>query len=140
MEPLLPWLWQNVLRLAVYLLIASIASAVLFVIPDPGFDAGDVVFLTLALFAGGSLYCLTGTVIWLLALSRPSPDLPIRRRKFAAILTAPPLIGLIWIIILWSIIPVLAVWFGVILPAGAGLVVGLRERSRSPLVDLDLAF
>jgi hypothetical protein len=23
-EPLLPWLWQNVLRLAVYLLIASI--------------------------------------------------------------------------------------------------------------------
>jgi hypothetical protein len=39
-EPLLPWLWQNVLRLAIYLLIASIASAVLFVISDPAFEAG----------------------------------------------------------------------------------------------------
>jgi hypothetical protein len=45
-EPLLPWLWQNVLRLAVYLLIASIVSAVLFVVPDPDFEAGDVVSLT----------------------------------------------------------------------------------------------
>jgi hypothetical protein len=135
-EPLLPWLWQNVLRLAVYLLIASIVSALFFVVADPAFEAGDVVFLTLALFAGGGLYCLPGTVIWLLVLSRLSLDLPIRRRKFAAILTAPPLIGLVWIVVLWSFIPELAFWFGVILPAGAGIVVRLREPSRAPLLDL----
>ena len=138
-EPLSPWLWRNVLRLAVYLLGASIVSAVLFVVPDSAFEAGDVVFLTLALFAGGGLYCLPGAAIWLVILSRLSPDLPIRRRKVIAILTAPPIIGLVWIVLLWSFIPELAVWFGVILPAGAGLVVRLRERSRSPLVDLDLA-
>jgi hypothetical protein len=135
-EPLLPWLWQNVLRLAVYLLIASIVSAVLFVISDPAFEAGDVVFLTLALFAGGGLYCLPGTAIWLLILSRLSPDVPIRRRKAIAILTAPPLVGLVWIVLLLSLIPVLAGWFGVILPAGGGIVVRLRERSRAPLLDL----
>ena len=67
-EPLLPWLWENVLRLAFYLLIASLVSAVLFVIPDPAFEAGDVVFLTLALFAGGGLYCLPGAAIWLVIL------------------------------------------------------------------------
>jgi hypothetical protein len=133
-QPLLPW--QNVLRLAVYLFGASMASAVLFLAFDPAFKAGDVVFLTLALFAGGGLYCLPGTVIGLLVLSRLSPDLPIRRRKFAAILTAPLLIGLVWIVLLWSFIPVPAVWFGVILPAGAGIVVRLRERSRAPLLDL----
>jgi hypothetical protein len=135
-EPLLPWLWQNVLRLAFYLLIASIVSAVLFMVPDPAFEAGDVVFLTLALFAGGGLYCLPGTAIWLVILSRLSPDVPIRRRKVIAILTAPLLVGLVWIVLLWSLIPVLAGWFGVILPAGAGLVVRLRERSRAPLLDL----
>jgi hypothetical protein len=135
-EPLVPWLWQNVLRLAVYLLIASIVSAVLFVVPEPAFVAGDVVFLTIGLFAGGGLYCLPGAAIWLVILSRVSPDVPIRRRKVIAILTAPPLVGLVWIVLLWSLIPVLAVWFGVILPAGAGIVVRLRERSRAPLVDL----
>jgi hypothetical protein len=135
-EPLLPWLWQNVLRLAVYLLIASIVSAVLFVVPDPAFEAGDVVSLTLALFAGGGLYCLPGAAIWLVILSRLSPDVPIRRRKVIAILTAAPLVGLVWIVVLWSLIPVLAGWFGVLLPAGAGIVVRLRERSRAPLLDL----
>jgi hypothetical protein len=79
-EPLLPWLWQNVLRLAVYLLIASIVSAVLFVIPDPAFEGGDVVSLS--------------------GWSSSGPSSP------------------------------LAGWFGVILPAGAGIAVRLRERSR----------
>jgi hypothetical protein len=137
-EPLLPWLWQNVLRLAFYLLIASIVSAVLLVVPEPAFEAGDVVFLTLALFAGGGLYCLPGAAIWLVILSRQSPDVPIRRRKVIAILTAPLLVGLVWIVLLWSLIPVLAGWFGVILPAGAGIVVRLRERSRAPSLDLAL--
>jgi hypothetical protein len=99
-EPLLPWIWMNVVRLAVYLLIASIVSAVLFVVPDPAFEAGDVVFLTLALFAGGGLYCLPGTAIWLVILSRLSPDVPIRCRKVIAILTAPLLVGLVWIVVL----------------------------------------
>jgi hypothetical protein len=88
-EPMVPWLWQNVLRLAVYLLIASIVSAVLFVVPEPAFVAGDVVFLIVGLFAGGGLYCLPGAAIWLVILSRVSPDVPIRRRKAIAILTAP---------------------------------------------------
>jgi hypothetical protein len=135
-EPLLPWLWQNVLRLAVYLLIASSVSAVLFAVADHAFEAGDVVVLTLALFAGGGLYCLPGTAIWLGILSRLSPEVPIRRRKVIAILIAPLLVGLVWIVLLWSLIPVLALWFGVILPAGAGIVVRLRERSRAALRDL----
>ena len=135
-EPLVPWLWQNVLRLAFYLLIASLVSAVLFVFLDPAFEAGDVVLVTLALFAGGGLYCLPGAAIWLVILSRLSPDVPIRRRKVIAILTAPLLIGLVWIVLLWSLIPVLAGWFGVILPAGAGIVVRLRERSRAQVLDL----
>jgi hypothetical protein len=113
-----------------------IVSAVLFVVPDPAFEAGDVVFLTLALFAGGGLYCLPGTAIWLVILSRLSTDVPIRCRKVIAILTAPLLVGLVWIVVLWSLIPVLAAWFGVILPAGAGFIVRLRERSRAPLLDL----
>lgn len=135
-EPLVPWLWQNVLRLAVYLLIASIVSAVLFVVPEPAFEAGDVVFLTVGLFAGGGLYSLPGAAIWLVILSHVSPDVPIRRRKVIATLSAPLLVGLVWIVLLGSLIPVLAVWFGVILPAGAGIVVRPRERSRAPLVDL----
>ena len=135
-EPLVPWLWQNVLRLAFYLLIASLVSAVLFVFLDPAFEAGDVVWVTLALFAGGGLYCLPGAAIWLVILSRLSPDVSIRRRKVIAILTAPLLVGLVWIVLLWSLIPVLAGWFGVVLPAGAGLVVRLRERSRAPVLDL----
>ena len=135
-EPLSPWLWQNVLRLAAYLLSASIVSAVLLVVPDPAFEAGGVVWVTLALFTGGGLYCLPGAAIWLVILSRVSPDVPIRRRKVIAILTAPPLVGLVWIVLLWSFNPMLAVWFGVILPAGAGIFVRLRERSRAPSVDL----
>jgi len=108
-EPLLPWLWQNVLRLAFYLLIASIVSAVLFVVPEPAFEVSDVVSLTLTLFAGGGPYCLPGAAIWLVILSRLSPDVPIRRRKVIAILTAPLLVGLVWIVLLWSLIPVLEV-------------------------------
>jgi hypothetical protein len=93
-EPLVPWLWQNVLRLAFYLLIASLVSAVLFVFLDPAFEAGDVVWVTLALFAGGGLYCLPGAAIWLVILSRLSPDVPIRRRKVIAI--SPPLCSSAW--------------------------------------------
>ena len=43
-EPLVPWLWQNVLRWAFYLLIASLVSAVLSVFLDPAFEAGDVIW------------------------------------------------------------------------------------------------
>ena len=107
----------------------------LFVFLDPAFEAGDVVWVTLALFAGGGLDCLPGAAIWLVILSRLSPDVPILRRKVIAILTAPLLVGLVWIVLLWSLIPVLAGWFGV-LPAGAGIVVRLRERSRAPVLDL----
>jgi hypothetical protein len=71
-----------------------------------------------------------------LILSRLSPDVPIRRRTAIAILTAPLLVGLVWIVLLLSLIPVLAGWFGVILPAGGGIVVRLRERSRAELLDL----
>ena len=92
--------------------------------------------VTLALFAGGGVYRLPGAAIWLVILSRLSPDVPIRRRKVIAILTAPLLVGLVWIVLLWSLIPVLAAWFGVLLPARAGIVVRLRERSRAPLLDL----
>jgi hypothetical protein len=62
MEPLLPWIGRNALRLVVYLLFASFASAVLFSL-DPALGVGDAGVMLIVIFFTGGLYSLPGGVI-----------------------------------------------------------------------------
>jgi hypothetical protein len=69
-------------------------------------------------------------------VSRLSADVSTRRRRAIAVITAPPLIGIVWIVLFWPFTPVFVLVYGVLFPAGSGLIVRLRERSRSRSVDL----
>lgn len=139
--PLLTWFGVNFARLAGYFLVASFVSTTVFVLADPTLArerAGAVLVFTARTFLDGGLLALPGAVIWLWILSLLSPDLPARRRRLIAAVTAPPLIGVVWISeMLWSGSPswVLALIYGVLFPAGAAWVVRDREISKKPLVD-----
>ena len=129
-EPFLPWLGRNAIRLAVYLLIASVATALMLTL-----DPSDGVALSTVVFVGGGLYSLPGATIWILILSFLSPRASVRSRRTIAIVTAPLLIGIIWIFLFWDLSPVLALIYGVLFPAGSGFVVRLRGWSRAALID-----
>ena len=137
-EPLLPWLLVNAARLFLYLVTASLVSTLVFVLFDPTFEQtpGEVISATLFLAFYGGLFCLPGAIVWLLMLSRLLPESSIRRRRVVAILSGPPLIGIIWLLFFVLVAEppasyVMAAIYGALLPAGAGVVVRLRHREEA---------
>jgi hypothetical protein len=137
-EPLGPWMFANVLRLLIYLMVVSFFSAA-FLVSDYG-NVGDAFGFGFYLIVVGGIGCLPGTVVWLLIVARLSPGLPRTRGRAAAAIIAPFTIGLAWVLLLSSSgdAPWLffALWFGVLSPAGSSLVVRLRGYSRRPAVDV----
>lgn len=129
MEPIRGWLLVNVARLAIYLACASFASAVVFAIdPDGGVEATGIIVLTPYLFGIAAFVGLPGTVVWLWIVAHLSPEWSVLKRRVIAMATGP-LIGIAWIFFFGQDPDayVLALVFGVLLPAGCGLVVKLRQ-------------
>jgi hypothetical protein len=142
-EPLVPWFLVNGSRLLLYLCAASLASGVVWNIglESTRLGADDVLSVTLMLIVVGGVGSLPGAVIWLLLVARLSPETPAPYRRRVAMLLAPLTIGLPWILLfsitgedLWG--PALGLVFGILFPAGSGLVIRLREVSRSDVVDV----
>jgi hypothetical protein len=138
-EPIRHWIGANFARLVIYLSVVSFVSAVVFVIFDFTAEGevtpGAVIVWTGIIFFYGGLFALPGALLWLLIVSRLSPESSTRRRRTIAMLAAPPLIGIAWILIFGSLGDAagiaMALIYGVLLPAGSGLVVTLR-RARRP--------
>jgi hypothetical protein len=131
-EPFLRWFGGNVMRLAVYLGIVSVALGVLLVVGDgfiEAFDAGSG--MAVVLFLSGALYGIPGTTVWLLIVSRLPSEWSITKRRLVA-LAATPLIQIFWLVVFVLVgwIP-FALLFGLLLPAGSAFVVRLRERMPS---------
>jgi hypothetical protein len=141
-EPFSPWLAVNAARLVIYLLIASFgSSAFLALLSVPLVGTAEAETVTVGSVFGfglfsvlvGGLGSLPGAIIWLLIVSRLSTTSSVRRRRTIAALTAPPLIGIAWIV-LFSVLAVdgdafgyvLASLYGVIFPAGSAWVIRLR--------------
>jgi hypothetical protein len=129
MEPIRGWLLVNVARLAIYLACASFASAVTFAIdPSGGVGATGILLLTPYLFGIAAFFGLPGTVVWLWIVAHLSPEWSVVKRRLIAMATGP-LIGIAWILFFGqdpdAYVPALI--FGVVLPAGSGLVVKLRQ-------------
>jgi hypothetical protein len=137
LEAPLPWTLVNFARLAVYLVVASVATSIVFGSGGMRSDHRDLneVFdwLVIYFFTGG-LACLPGTILWLIIVARLSPELSSRKRRLIAAAIAPPLIGLLLLMAFgeargW----LLALIYGVLFPAGSAVVFrprGFWRRSR----------
>ena len=131
-EPLLRWLGVNVIRLTLYLALASlvVASTALFtgdaLFGDDVFEEATVLFLA-------GLVGIPGTCVWLLLVAKIPPGWSTIRRRALAVAMSP-IIQIFWLVafISWGAYG-LAIVFGLLLPAGSASVVRLRElRPSSP--------
>jgi hypothetical protein len=134
-EPLLRWFGINVLRLTVYLALASFGVELVGVLTEvapAAPTARDILlFETVLFFLVGGLYGIPGTLLWLLLVAALPPEWSTLRRRAAA-LTMSPIIQVIWLT--WFISEhayLAAAIFGLFLPAGSALVVRLRGRAPS---------
>ncbi|MGH2681471.1 MAG: hypothetical protein ACRDG8_13520 [Actinomycetota bacterium] len=130
-EPLLRWFARNVLRLTVYLAVASFATALFSLLRTEGSDPLGIPGLAGIYFLYGGYFGVPGTLVWLLVVVLLPPEWsPLRRRAVA--LAMSPIIQVIWLVWLysWGYFLAAAV-FGLILPAGSAFVVRLRERRPS---------
>ena len=137
LEALLPWALVNVARLGAYLLVASVATSL--VLGSGGMRIADrsvneIFDWSVIYFFYGGLACLPGTALWLIIVARLSPELPRNKRRLISAAIAPPLIGLLFLLAFvaargW----LLALIYGILLPAGSALVIrprGFWRRSR----------
>jgi hypothetical protein len=130
-EPLLAWLARNVLRLTVYLLVASFVLPLYSIVTDGGADGLDYVGLGTLYTLYGGVYGLPGTAAWLMILAYLPPEWSTFRRRALA-LALSPLIQVFWLAFFVSIgYRLAALVFGLLLPAGAAFVLRLRERRAS---------
>ncbi len=134
-EPIRPWFGANFGRLTLYLLVVSFTSAVLLGLLDSNSDNETALEAILPwtgiIFFYGGLFALPGTLVWLLVVSRLRPGSPITSRRSTAAWSAPPTIGLVWIIFWWTYgeFPLLLI-YGILLPAGSAWVIRFRELSK----------
>ena len=123
-EPLVDWVLENLYRLFAYLFVASLLIAALFTF---GSDDSFATWFGAFFFVGG-VYGIPGLVVWLVITANLPPEWSRLRRRVIAVATGP----IIQILILrWLIQMGMRSWailFGVVLPAGAGLVIRLRQR------------
>src|SRR5918996_1140090 len=131
-EPLQPWVWANIGRLAVYLLVASLGAGIYGAFTDSPSGIGIIRFLGLTavntgfFFVVGGLGCLPGLAVWLVVLAHLPLTWPSLMRRIVSVATAP-LVGAIWLVtFIASEWYPLALIFGLLLPLGAGFVVRLR--------------
>jgi hypothetical protein len=135
-EPILGWLARNVFRLVVYLLAASLATALYSVVAD---ETGSFVLPGLTVyyaFVGGFLG-IPGAFGWLLIVASLPPEWSTLRRRAVALALSPLIqVFLLGILLshgyLWA-----AAVFGLLLPAGSAFVVRLRERRPSSPFPLE---
>jgi hypothetical protein len=134
-EPLVRWFAVNLVRLTIYLALASFGVALVGVLTEvaPGAPTARdfLLFETVLLFLSGGLYGIPGTLVWLLLVAALPPEWSSLRRRAAA-LAMSPIIQVIWLV--WFISAhayLAAAIFGVFLPAGSALVVRLRGRAPS---------
>ena len=129
-EPLLRWFARNVLRLTVYLAVASFAAAVFSLLTD-GSDPLGIPGLAVIYFLYGGYFGVPGTLVWLIVVALLPPEWSSLRRRAVA-LAVSPVIQVIWLVWLysWGYFVAAAV-FGLILPAGSAFVVRLRGRRPS---------
>jgi hypothetical protein len=132
-EPLLRWLAINVLRLALYLAVASFVSAIGYgLLQSADLRSGEALFWTSLFFIVGGLLGIPGAVLWLsIVASLPTEWSSGRRRAFA--LATSPLIQFILLIASMADpnAAAFSLIFGILFPAGAAFVVRLRERMPS---------
>jgi hypothetical protein len=130
LEPAVPWILTNLVRLTIYLAIASLVSGAVFAISDePDRLVQTILGNFLLLFLSGGSLCLPGLGIWLLILASLLPRSPRARQRPLAVATAP-LIGAFWLIFFLSgDLYLHALVFGVLWPLGAGFVVLLRGHA-----------
>jgi hypothetical protein len=123
-EPLVGWVLENLYRLFAYLFVASLLIAALFTFGNADSFATGVG----AFFVVGGVYGIPGLILWLTITANLPPEWPRLRRRMIAVATGPIIQILIlrWLILMgtrsWAIL------FGIVLPAGAGLVIRLRQR------------
>ncbi len=132
LEPFLRWVGSNVLRLSVYLAAASVGTAAVltsdFFLP---YTWEEVVATAGYTFLAGGILGIPGTVLWLVLVSQLPPEWSARDRRMVAAL-ASPMIQIVFLgVFLSGGARVLALIFGILLPAGSSLVVRLRERRMS---------
>ncbi|HYY08981.1 MAG TPA: hypothetical protein VFA25_10305 [Actinomycetota bacterium] len=130
LEALLPWALVNIGRLTAYLLAASVASSL--VLGSSGMREADrsvneIFDWSVIYFFSGGLICLPGTALWLIIVARLSPELSTKKRRLISAIIAPPLIGLVFLLVFVSARGWLfALAYGLMLPAGSALVIRLR--------------
>jgi hypothetical protein len=131
-EPLLRWFGLNVLRLAIYLVIASLGTAAALVLPNTAPDSFEEVAATAAYtFLAGGLLGIPGTILWLLFVAGMPPEWPVRHRRAFAVIASPSIQIVLLGLFLSQQAYALAVIFGILLPAGSAFVVRLRGRRPS---------
>ena len=129
-EALLRWLASNIVRLTLYLALASFGIAAYAVLAD---DAGPATLLGLSMiyFLYGGYLGIPGTIVWLLSVAFFPPEWSTRRRRAMAVAMCP-LFQLFWLVELvsWGYW-IAAIVVGLLLPAGSAFVVRFRERRQS---------
>lgn len=129
-EPLLRWFALNVLRLTVYLALASSSIAVYAVLKEDGGPA-SLLGLAVLYFLYGASFGIPGTIVWLLCVALFPPEWSTRRRRAMAAAISP-LIQVIWLVELVSSgYETAAAVVGLLLPVGSAFVVRFRERVSS---------
>jgi hypothetical protein len=132
-EPVLPWLVANVFRLAVYLAIASVGSALVYA---AGADLKEQLFWATTFFIFSGLAGIPGTILWLMIVANLPPELSTSTRRILAVVASPLIQIILLVAALREYAEAFALFFGVVLPAGSAFVVRLRERRPSPTAPL----
>ena len=137
LEPFLRWVGSNVVRLSIYLAAASVGTAAVLTSDFLPYTWEEVLATAGYTFLAGGILGIPGTVLWLVLTSQLPPEWSARDRRVVAALASP----LIQIILLGVFLSgdahVLALIFGIFLPAGSSLVVRLRERRPSSPFPLE---
>jgi hypothetical protein len=98
--PLLRWVASNIVRLTLYLALASLSIAGYAVLAE---NAGSATLLgpSVIYFLCGAAFGIPGSIGWLLAVASFPPEWSMRRRRAMAVAMSP-LIQLIWLVELVS--------------------------------------
>jgi hypothetical protein len=131
LEPFLRWVGTNVLRLTIYLAVASVGTALVLTSDVLPYTWEEVVATAGFTFLAGGLLGIPGTILWLVLVSQLPPEWSARDRRVVAALASPSIQVVFLGLFLSSGAHVLALIFGILLPAGSSLVVRLRERRMS---------
>jgi hypothetical protein len=131
LEPFLRWVGANVLRLTTYLAVASVCTAAVLTSDFRPSSREEVVATAGYTFLAGGVLGIPGTILWLVLVSQLPPEWSVRDRRVVAALASPLIQIVILGVFLSTGADVLALIFGILLPAGSSLVVRLRERRMS---------